>query len=267
MAIITLISDWQQGDHYLSALKGKILNLMPEVRIIDISHQTPSFGYIKAAFVLRNSYRSYPKGTVHMVCVNSEASPGSPHIAIFHEGHFFIGADNGIFGIMFNDKPDKIVVLEHSTETVFPEYDVFADAAVFLASGGEPEKLGPEYPGLYIPAPLRATVDESVINGSIIYIDSYSNAITNITRETFEKVCKGRRFEILLQSNYYKINKLNKYYHETADGELLALFNSANLLEIAIAKGNVCEMLNLGLNATIRIKFYNTPEREELKLL
>lgn len=267
MAIITLISDWQQNDHYLSALKGKLYSLMPDLRIVDITHQLPPFAYIKGAFMLRNSYRSFPKGTVHIVCINSEATKNTPHIAVKNEGHYFIGADNGIFGILFPDNPEKAIILEHSTETVFPEYDVFADAAVYLSSGGELEKLGPEHSGIYIPAPLRATFDESVINGSVIYVDSYSNAITNITRDVFEKAGKGRRFEILLQSNYYKINKLNKFYHETADGELLALFNSANLLEIAIAKGNVSELLNLGINATIRVKFYDTPAREDLKLL
>jgi S-adenosyl-L-methionine hydrolase (adenosine-forming) len=240
---------------------------MPNLRIVDISHQLPPFAYIKAAFMLRNSFRSFPKATVHMVCINSEATPNSPHIAVQNDGHFFIGADNGIFGIMFNEKPDKVILLDHSTETVFPEYDVFADASVYLASGGEIEKLGPEYQNLYVPAPLRATFDESIINGSVIYIDSFGNIITNITHDIFDKTCKGRRFEILLQSNYYKISKLNKSYHETPDGELLALFNSANLLEIAVAKGNVSELLNLELNATIRVKFYNTPAREELKLL
>ena len=66
MAIITLITDWHEGDHYLSALKGKLIGLMPELQIVDISHQLPSFAYIKAAFILRNSYRSFPKGTVHI---------------------------------------------------------------------------------------------------------------------------------------------------------------------------------------------------------
>jgi S-adenosyl-L-methionine hydrolase (adenosine-forming) len=267
MAIITLISDWQQNDHYLSALKGKLYSLLPNVNIVDISHQVPAFGFIKAAFILRNSYRSFPKGTVHLVCINSEATPKIPHIAVYNDGHFFLGADNGVFGIMFPDKPEKVVVLEHSTITVFPEYDVFADAAVYLANGGSLENLGQEYTNFNTPAPFRATHEGSVINGSVIYIDSYSNAITNITKELFEKVCKGRRFEILLQTNYYKITKINTYFHETADGELLALFNSANLLEIAVAKGNAAELLSLGPNATIRIKFYDTPSREELKLL
>jgi S-adenosylmethionine hydrolase len=151
-------------------------------------------------------------------------------------------------------------------ETTFPELEVFADAAVLLAKGGEMEKLGPVYQNLYRPAPLLPTMDNSVINGSVIYIDSYSNVITNITRVIFEKVGKGRRFEILVQSNHNRITRLNNTYGETPNGELLALFNSIELLEVSINKGNAADLLNLGMNSVVRVKFFDTPERDELKL-
>ena len=120
MAILTLTTDWHEGDHYLSSLKGKLYSLMPELQIVDITHQLPSFAYIKAAFVLQNSYRSFPKGTVHLVGINSESTSENAHVAVFHDGHYFIGADNGIFGLMFNSHPDKAVIIEHSGETTFP---------------------------------------------------------------------------------------------------------------------------------------------------
>jgi len=267
VSIITLTTDWNNGDYYLSAIKGKLVSLLPSAYIVDISHQIPTYGYIKAAFILRNCFRTFPKGTVHILGVNSEATKTCPHIAIMHEGHFFIGADNGAFGLMFNAVPEKIVHLEHSAITTFPEYDVFADAAVYLAKSGDIDQLGASRKELFTPSPLRATIDEAIINGSVIYIDSFGNAITNITYDIFEKVRKNRRFEILVQSNYYKINKLNKLYSETPENEILALFNTANLLEIAISKGNAAELLNLDNNATVRVKFYDTPEREELKLI
>jgi S-adenosylmethionine hydrolase len=104
---------------------------------------------------------------------------------------------------------------------------------------------------------MLPTIDESVINGSIVYIDSYRNAITNIPKELFEKIGKNRPFDVFIQSNHYKINKINKTYSETSAGELLALFNSLNLLEIAISSGNAADLLNLNINSIIRIKFYD----------
>jgi S-adenosyl-L-methionine hydrolase (adenosine-forming) len=98
--------------------------------------------------------------------------------------------------------------------------------------------------------PRRATIEKDVINGSVIYIDSYQNAITNITRELYERIGKGRKFEIALQSNHYRLNRINKTYSETSAGELLVLFNYLDLLEVAINKGNAAELLNLNTNST-----------------
>ena len=85
--------------------------------------------------------------------MNSEATAENPHVAVFHDGQYFIGADNGIFGLMFNSKPEKAVVIEHSAKTTFPEYDIFADAAIFLIKGGEIEKLGENREELFLPSP------------------------------------------------------------------------------------------------------------------
>ena len=266
MAIITIITDWHSGDFYLGAVKGKILSLLPEVNVVDISHQLPAFAYIRTAFILENSYKSFPKGTVHLVGVNSEASLKNPHIVVMYDGQYFIGADNGIFGLLFGEKVYKAVNITKN-ETTFPELEVFADAAVYLARGGNFENLGTAYQNLYHPAPMLPTMDNSVINGSVIYIDSYSNVITNINKEIFEKVGKGRRFEILVQSNHNRITRINKTYNETSNGELLALFNSGGLLEVSINKGNAADLLNLGMNSVVRIKFFDNPERDELKLV
>lgn len=266
MPVITLITDWHQDDHYTGAVKGKLISLMPEVRLVEISHQIPSFDYFKAAFILRNSYRAYPAGTVHIVGVNSEASPNIPHVAVQHNGHYFIGADNGILGIVFNGKAEKVVCLEHSTETSFPEFDVFVDAAAYLAGGGEIERLGSILPSLFLPIAFRPTIEENQIQGGILYVDSFSNVITNISKELFEEERHGRAFDIYVNSNHYVISKINTFYHETSPGELLALFNSAGLLEIAIYRGNAAELLNLGSSAVIRVKFYNSSKREVLTL-
>ena len=103
--------------------------------------------------------------------------------------------------------------------------------------------------------PLRAAIDKSGITGSVIYIDSFRNAITNITRDLFDRIGEGRAFEIYPQNNYYIITRLNNFYHETAPGEILAIFNSVGLLEIAISKGNAADLLNLSTNSSVRIKF------------
>ncbi|NJK97840.1 MAG: SAM-dependent chlorinase/fluorinase [Bacteroidales bacterium] len=278
MSIITLTTDWRQNDFYVGAVKGTILKHAPNVSVVDLNHQIPPFNISMAAFVVKNAYGFFPEGTVHIIDVNSEPSENGEFIAFKYHGHYFLCADNGIFGLLFQDEPELTVrilpkempIINNRDSnfhfpgdsgtlpeiTTFSGLSVFAPAAAYLATTGQLEQLGPVATGIQKQIPLRPAIDESVISGSVIYIDSYQNTITNITRDLFERIGKGRTFEILVQSNYYKIKSLNTWYNETSPGELLALFNSLNLLEIAIYQGNAAELLNLSINSTIRVKFF-----------
>lgn len=256
MPVITLTSDWNLHDFYLGALKGKIISLSPDITLVDISHQIPNFSTAHAAFILKNSYYHYPKGSVHLIAVNTVSYPEKPHVAIKAEGHYFVGCDNGIFELILNTNPEAIIKIKAGNDnSSFPSLSVFAEAACHLAAGKKISDLGKPINQLSRSVPLRAAIDDSVITGSVIYIDSYQNAITNITHDLFERVGIGRPFEILVTSNHYMINKLNKKYGETTTGEILALFNSLGLLEIAINNGNAARLLNLDPGSSIRITF------------
>jgi len=255
MAIITITSDWNHDDFYLAALKGSILSHCPDAHIIEISNQVPAFNVSVAAFRLKHSYRHFPKGTIHIIAVNSEISDGRQLVALKADNHFFIGNDNGFFGLLLETDPEDIVALNTESTGTFPELAAFASAAGQIAAKGNLEYVGKKYSGLYKQVPMLPAIEESVINGSVIYIDSYRNAITNISIDLFEQIGKGRLFEIFVQSNHYRINRLNIKYGESSPGELLALFNSLGLLEIAINRGNAADLLNLAPNSSIRIKF------------
>jgi len=258
MPIITLTTDWKANDFYVGAVKGKILSLCPDVTIVDISHQVTSFNITQAAFIVRNSYTNFPHGTIHILGVNTEGSKDQPFLVAKYENHYFIGTDNGIFGLLFANDPEQIVAIKTTGDIKsFSGLTVFAETACRLVTGDKIESLGTKVQTWQKRVPIRAAIEESVINGSVIYIDSFRNAITNISKELFERIGKKRRFEIFVQSNHYKISKLNNYYHETSPGEILALFNSVGLLEIAINKGNAADLLNLTTNSSVRIKFFD----------
>jgi S-adenosylmethionine hydrolase len=259
MRIITLTTDWNQSDFYIASVKGRILSSCTDVTIIDISHQIQTFNNMQAAFVVRNSFRHFPEGTIHIIAVNSMADKEKPLVLVKALGHYFITCDNGIFGLLLDGAPEKIVRLDkgEGQGSAFVALDVFCRVACDLVKGKKPEDLGTATGSFNKSIPVLPAIDESVINGSVIYIDSYRNAITNVTRELFEKIGKKRPFDIFVQSNHYKINKLNSSYNETSAGEILALFNSADLLEIAINNGNAADLLNLGVNSVIRIKFHD----------
>ncbi len=259
MPIITLTSDWNNNDYYVAALKGRILSCCPEAIIVDITHKIQTFSIAQAAFVIKHSYKNFPDETIHILAVNSEAAIDKPHIALKSMNQYFIGCDNGIFMLFLEENPFEAVVIQSKEKNVLSEhsFDVFAHTAAEITKGKPLNQLGTAHKNLTKQVVMLPTIDESTINGSIAYIDSYKNAISNITEELFDKIGKKRRFEIFVQSNHYKITRINTYYSETSVGELLALFNSAGCLEIAINNGNAADLLNLSVGSAIRIKFYS----------
>jgi S-adenosylmethionine hydrolase len=257
MTIVTLTTDWNTNDYYVGAIKGKILSQSSHAQVVDISHQVSPFNITQAAFILRNCFYNFPRGSVHIIGVNTEGGKEMPFLVIEYKKHYFVGTDNGIFGLIFSEEPERIIELKSPAEVKsFSSFSIFATAASRLANGEKPEALGKTVEKYQERTPLRAAIDKSGITGSVIYIDSFRNAITNITRDLFERIGEGRTFEIYPQSNHYIITRLNNYYHETAPGEILALFNSVDLLEIAINKGNAADLLNLSTSSSsIRVKF------------
>ncbi len=258
MQIITLTSDWHKNDFYVASIKGNILSECPDVRIVDISHQIQSFNIVQTAFVLRNCFRNFPAGTIHIIAVNSEPDDERPLVLVKALDQYFISCDNGIFGLLLDEPPDKIIRINTGAgdNGTFVALNIFSRVACELAKGKKPENTGTVQKTLNKHVPVLPAIDDSLINGSVIYIDSFRNAVTNIPRELFERIARKRPFEIFIQSNHYKIDKINNRYNETSAGELLAIFNSCGLLEIAINKGNAADLLNLGTNSVIRVKFY-----------
>ena len=259
MAVITLTTAWTD-DFYVAAVKGILLSAIPSVQVVDMSHGAPAFnsGISYAAYLMKHSYAYFPQGTVHIISIASEYSGNTPFVAAYHNGHYFVGTDNGIFGLLFDSIPEAIVRIEKYTDDASPNYpaiSVFAPAAVHLAMGGNIAELGRTYTDYLRMGTVLATMDESQITGTIIHINAFGNAITNITRGDFERVGKGRSFEILVQSTRYKITRINRYFHETSRGELLAVFNISGYLEIAINKGKLANLLQLTLDSNIIVKF------------
>ncbi len=252
---ITLTTDWGQHDYYTAMLKGGVLSALPEASIVDLTHDIPSFSLHSAAFIIKQGFQYFPKGSIHLIMVNSESNL-SPRILVTHfQDHYFVIPDNGILGLMFNTIPDEVLGIPFVAEGGFASLSAYVNAIDLICNAEETSLASLKITDFDQKIALRATIDESVITGSIIYIDSYRNAITNISRNLFERVGQNRDYNIYVQSNHNKISKLSTTYNQVEPGELLGIFNSANLLEIAIRNGYAAELLSLRVGGSVRINF------------
>lgn len=275
MAIITLTTDFGEKDHFVGAIKGAIYSELKDVRIVDISHDISPFNILEAAYIIQNAYSSFPKGSIHVIGIDSELNPDNKHIAVKLDDHYFICANNGIMSMICNEiAPEKIVEINihDRTETNFPVLDVFVKVACHIARGGTLEVIGKVITTIKPIKNLNPFVndDQSQIIGSVIYIDNYGNVITNIRRKFFEQTQKGRSFEISARS--YKFREIFKRYSDIVnfdvpqeqrqdEGRGLVVFNSSNYLEIAIYKsdlatvGSASSLMGLQMRDTVTVNF------------
>lgn len=275
MAIITLTTDFGEKDHFAGAIKGAIYTELPQIRIVDISHSISPFNISEAAYIIQNAYRSFPKGTIHVIGVDSELNQENKHIGVKLDDHYFICANNGIMSMICTEiAPEKIVEINihDKIQTSFPVLDVFAKVACHIARGGTLEVIGKTITEI---KPIKNVVpyvneDKTQIIGSVIYIDNYGNVVTNIKKSFFETIQKGRNFEISARS--YKFKTIYKKYSDFVNFEIpedkrhdegrgLVVFNSGNFLEIAVYKsnsatvGSASTLMGLNLMDTVTINF------------
>lgn len=251
MAIITLTTDFGEKDHFVGAVKGAIFSELPDANIVDITHSIAPFHITEASYIIKNAYKSFPEGTIHIIGIDSELTPENRHIALKLDGHYFICANNGILSLIASEfVPEKMVEINihDKVETNFPVLDVFVKVAGHLARGGTLEVIGKPVPEIKQLKDLEPhyNSDTSQIKGNVLYIDNYGNVVTNITRKLFEKAGKGRKFTIRARTASF--NEIFNTYSEAInfevenvsreDGKKLAIFNSGGYLELAIYKSN-----------------------------
>ncbi len=256
MPVITLTSDWGLKDFYAAAFKGNLLVQCPGAQLVDICHEVAKFDVQQGAFIFRNAYRHFPEGTVHTVCIKPQSDTDIEPVAFTREGHHFVGLNDGFFSLVFDQPPDEAVIPKASGEA-FPSFDVkaIASAAAGLASGLPLQKIGRLCTHFESKSHLRPVIEENLIKGSVIYIDQFENAVTNISHSLFERIRGGRKFEIYVRGGEYHISTIKNRYHEESRSNMVALFNSAGMLEVGISQGNAASLLGLAFGDIIRVEF------------
>ena len=275
MSLITLTTDFGTKDHFVGAVKGAIYTELPDVKVIDITHHITPFNITETAYILKNAYKSFPKGSIHIVGVDSELSIENKHIALELDGHFFVCPDNGLISMVASEiNPTKIVEINihDRIESSFPVLDVFVQVACHIARGGNLGVIGKEIKEYKKLVEIQPKVNQTqnIINGGVIYIDNYGNVISNVSKKMFAEIGKGRPFKISARRySFYKIyTKYNEFVDFSTpeegrrnDGERLALFNSAGFLEIAVYRSNLktvggaSSLLGMDYRDTISIEF------------
>ncbi len=252
MPVITLTSDFGITDHRVAAIKGKILAMKPDAKICDISHEITAYNLQQTAYIVRNAYQYFPKGSIHLISVDSFYHKDRKNILYKADGHYFIAADNGLLSLILHDiKPDAVYEITYNTRfddiVNFTSTDVFVPAAVHLQNGGLPEIIGRKFKSPKQLSFPKAGSTDNLIFGEVLYIDNFGNIISNIGKSLFEEnekiygsfIIKFRNLALTkIHSGYTGI--VSNWKNETEfHGKSAAIFNDSGLLELTIYKGNI----------------------------
>ena len=261
ISLVTLLTDFGETDYFVPSMKGVILGINPQARILDLSHRIPPHGVEQAAFFLKSCYEYYPDGTVHVVVVDPDVGSDRRALLVSTARYFFIAPDNGVLSYVLQEETSvEVRAIENkqyrldSAGATFDGRDLFAPSAAWLTKGQMPGSYGRlihDYVTLPDDSPK---MHEDVLQGRIIYIDHFGNAITNVTpddMETFRSVTKQNSTG--LKVGEMTINGLKAYYGEGATGLPEMLINSNGYLEIFVKQGRAADRCDLQVGQRVEL--------------
>jgi len=269
-SIITITTDFGTEDAYVPAMKGTMLSIAPESRFIDVTHEISPQDVMESAFVLQSAQPFFPDGSVHLVVVDPGVGTERRAVALRHDDHWFVGPDNGLFPLVLDEAPDKIVELDNpdawrtpAPSTTFHGRDIFAPAAAHLAAGRSLDALGSPVDELETLRWAEPITSPDGVQGRIVHVDHFGNCVSNIRRATlaaaFHPDDDAPHLDTLPPVDGYVgstiLEDIHSTYGDVAEGDPLLLFGSTGFLEVGINGGNAADLLDIRKGDSIKIAF------------
>jgi S-adenosyl-L-methionine hydrolase (adenosine-forming) len=258
--IVTLTTDFGTSDHFVGTMKGVILGICPDARIVDITHEIPPFEISQGAFLIAEASRWFPRRTVHVVIVDPGVGTSRRPVLIEAGGQFYIGPDNGVLAMVYTDTPHKAREIQSDKyfnqplSRTFHGRDIFAPVAAHLAAGVRPATFGPlieDHLKLAFLKPQRTS--KRVWTGTILHVDRFGNLITNFHTGDFPDV-RMRPFQVTVGTR--SISRLALNYADSEPGEAFAIEGSSGYLEIACNQVSAAKVLGCGTGAPVELTLY-----------
>lgn len=257
--LATLTTDYGLKDNYVATLKGILLTRLGNVRIADISHLIRPQDIMEGAFVLQQTYPFFPKGTVHIAVIDPGVGTERRAVALLHDGHYFVGPDNGLFALVLGtDRPEKVVSLDKPAfwrnpqpDATFHGRDIFAPVAAALLAGEALEDVGTPIQELKGLRWVEPTVDADGIKGWVVHVDTFGNCITNIRRHHLDAFKTIQNFRCYVGASIIK--EISTHYQQAAAGDAIALFGSHGFLEIAVNGAHAGQLLGVDKHSPVDI--------------
>ena len=257
--IITLTTDYGTSEHLVGTLKGVILNVNPDAKIVDVTHGVTPFDVLDGALAIASVYRYFPPHTIHVVIVDPGVGTERRPLLVRANAQYFLAPDNGVLSIVYEQSEDAIVraltaehYFLHPVSQTFHGRDVFAPVAGWLSKTFQPASMGDEitdYKRFSLPKPKA---ENGVLKGVILKVDHFGNLMTNFTAGDIpEGVLKSATVQMTV--NEREIKRLVANFAQGEPNEPVAIIGSSGYIEIAVNKGSAARLLATGRGAAVTL--------------
>ena len=256
--IITLTTDFGLSDPFVGIMKGVMLGIAPTVRVVDITHDIPSYDVAEAAFIIDSAYRYFPNGTIHVIVVDPGVGSSRRPIAMKVNEHVFIAPDNGVLSWVLHSSGNGAATAAYhitnrelfnpSVSNTFHGRDVFAPVAAHLARGGALDSVGPKVLDYKKdPPPLVRRLGTNRVIGTVIRVDRFGNVLTNLMRGDLNTAFR-------IRNGSAEVRRLLSNYAEGEAGEVFAIEGSTGFIELSMNQGSAAERFGVRRGSEIEVE-------------
>lgn len=259
--IVTLTTDWGTKDFFSGMVKGRLYSLISGVRVVDITHNIDPYNLVHAAFVVKNGCMEFPKGTIHIIDVNTVETRENGFIIVVYKGQYFICTDNGLPSLVFEDKWESVTLInayQDSSFYTFAAYNLFCKIAMLLAADTDLVEIGERVDALKPCSGVSYVENKDSLLAYVMYIDNYGNVYLNVKYSEFNKIRKGRAFE--LRIGKYKVTEVLLSYADTQQNgplkQLVLTVSATGYLQLALNQASAQQLLGMKVREPITIVFH-----------
>jgi S-adenosyl-L-methionine hydrolase (adenosine-forming) len=261
--IITLTTDFGLNDHFVGTIKGVILDIAPNVEIVDICHSVQAFDVLDGALTVAQAYSYFPNGTVHLVVIDPGVGTDRKPILVTSDRHHFVAPDNGVLSLVYAREERlhvRHITAEHyylqPVSNTFHARDIFAPIATYLAKGVDPAKFGEEITDFVrFHAPKPKAMEGETWRGVVLKVDRFGNLVTNITPQDAPMLFAADPAPFKIAVGKREITEIHANYAQGAPGEVFGILGSMGYLEIAANRGSAAQIVGAGKGSDVNVSF------------
>jgi S-adenosyl-L-methionine hydrolase (adenosine-forming) len=242
LSVLTFLSDFGADSHYMASFRGAMHKASLQIPFIEITSRIEPFDIVEAAYLSSMVYQDFAEGSIHVLATNVVATSFNGHLAAFYNGHYFLAPDNGVLSLIFGEDFSDYYLIP--TETYEQKIqNIYLPFIAQITAGMALGEIASKATQVHTNSRLTPVNDGLELRGTVLFVDHFGNAYTNILKDEFYNFTKKDAFIINL-GKHTQVDVISNNFSEVKEGEPLCYFSDHGYLVVSIKKSSAQRLLN-----------------------